>query len=288
MKVSVIIVSYNSSKVLFECLDSIEAYNDLGNELEVIVVDNYEETDLSNESFINYTYTIRYIKNEKNSGFGAGNNLGIRHAQSEVVFFLNPDTILVEPIFSDLYNAIVNNDKLVYGFSLVDRDLNRNDSFSFMYDNMILYHLLAFLKKHPIKRILRAPFVNKRLWPWGAAFALSKHAFVAAGMFDENIFLCNEEGDLMHRIKDRKVEISNHRIIHLEGHGVTESTRRNYEFLKSRQYYFDKYKITYFNQKLWDIFTYLLAFRDSLCKKDPSRQNFYKAYKEFVSENNKK
>ncbi len=43
MKISVIIVAYKSGDILVKCLDSIAKYNDIEDELEVIVVDNSPE-----------------------------------------------------------------------------------------------------------------------------------------------------------------------------------------------------------------------------------------------------
>ena len=39
-RVSVIIVTYNSEKHIYDCLSSIYRYNDIGDLLEVIIVDN--------------------------------------------------------------------------------------------------------------------------------------------------------------------------------------------------------------------------------------------------------
>ena len=40
MKISLVIVAYKNGNILLDCLNSIEKYNDLKDELEVIVVDN--------------------------------------------------------------------------------------------------------------------------------------------------------------------------------------------------------------------------------------------------------
>lgn len=283
MKLSIIIVSYNSRSVLENCLHSIEKCNDIGDELEVIVVDNYEKSDLAACSFQDFSIAVKYIKAD-NNGFGAGNNIGASNSSSNVLLFLNPDTILLEPFFEEVVSNIQENHNLIYGFTLLSPEMNRNNSFSFMYDNFIVYHLLAYFKKHPNKKLMNYSFVNKRLWPWGAAFAISKSAFNDAGRFDENIFLCNEEADLMKRVNNRKVIISDFKIIHLESHGVPSTVRRCYEFLKSRDYYFKKYNISKFNLFLWNQFTYLLALRDKRCLNNEGRLNFYKAYIKYISE----
>lgn len=283
MKLSIIIVSYNSHAVLENCLHSIEKYNDLGEDLEVIVVDNYEKSDLTASSFRDFSIVVKYIKAD-NNGFGAGNNIGVANSASNVLLFLNPDTILLESFFMEVVRNIQVNPNLIYGFTLLSPEMNRNNSFSFMYDNFIVYHLLAYFKKHPNKKFMNYSFVNKRLWPWGAAFAISKSAFIEAGRFDENIFLCNEEADLMKRVKKRKVIISDYKIIHLESHGVPATVRRCYEFFKSRDYYFKKYNISKFNLFLWKHFTHLLALRDKRCINNEGRVNFYKAYIKYISE----
>ena len=97
MKISVIIVAYKSGDILVKCLDSIAKYNDIEDELEVIVVDNSPEDerierDLAKSQYKNY----RYIPSD-NRGFGAGNNQS-RYINRGNPCILNPDIILIEPI----------------------------------------------------------------------------------------------------------------------------------------------------------------------------------------------
>ena len=40
MKISLVTVAYKNGDILLDCLNSIEKYNDLKDELEIIVVDN--------------------------------------------------------------------------------------------------------------------------------------------------------------------------------------------------------------------------------------------------------
>ena len=97
-KLSVIIVSYNGSDILYDCLKSIEKYNDLGEELEVIVSDNSPDTKVVEMVRKNFP-TVIAVHNEKNGGFGYGNNRGAEISEGQFLLFLNPDTILIEPIF---------------------------------------------------------------------------------------------------------------------------------------------------------------------------------------------
>src|SRR5205814_4016007 len=65
---------------------------------EIIVVDN-ASSDGTQKLFEEYkkTTTIKsfyFVENEKNLGFSAGNNRGLKHAKGRYVLFLNPDTVV--------------------------------------------------------------------------------------------------------------------------------------------------------------------------------------------------
>ena len=86
MLLSVIIVSYLHYDILSECLDSIKKYNDIGDELEVIVSDNSPSSNIINQLKSNYPW-VKTCKNQ-NKGFGAGNNRGIGISTGKYILFL--------------------------------------------------------------------------------------------------------------------------------------------------------------------------------------------------------
>lgn len=90
--ISIIIVSFNTKKLLENCLLSIKMHAK-GINYEVIVVDN-----ASSESITGITSTtgLKIIQNKKNLGFAKANNQGIKKAQGRYVLLLNSDTELVE------------------------------------------------------------------------------------------------------------------------------------------------------------------------------------------------
>jgi len=102
MKLSIIIVSYNSKKVLKECLTSI--FGNLKNfAYEVIVSDN-GSTDGSIEMIKKEFPRVRVIENNANIGFAAANNRALSLAKGEYVFYLNPDTVLLDENIIKLVN----------------------------------------------------------------------------------------------------------------------------------------------------------------------------------------
>ena len=246
-KISIVIVSYKSDEVIIDCLLSIQKYADIPyNDFEVVIVDNYYDSKLDGlikkiEDEVDFH--IEYVMNIKNGGFGQGNNVGVDNANGEMILFLNPDTILVEGIMKEIYFKLKSNSTRVLGFYLIDEDYTSINSYSFFPELYFMAYFIFLIKKVAFFSPNRISFLNKRIWPWGAAFALDKVLFLNSGGFDENIFLCNEEADLLRRIPNRKVFIIDKKIIHLEGHSTVSSVERHIEYFKSTFYYLDKYKL---------------------------------------------
>jgi len=90
--VSVIIVNYNSTAWLLECLRSLYA-NRGRTRLEVIVVDNASRQG-SLERVVEKFPQIVAIANDQNRGFAAATNQGLRIANGAFLLMLNPDTLI--------------------------------------------------------------------------------------------------------------------------------------------------------------------------------------------------
>lgn len=93
MKLSVVICNYNTRGALAEALESLQAtLADLSHE--IIVVDNASKDGsaaMVHESFPG----VKVIESGANRWFTGGNNLGMRVAQGEYVWILNPDVIIL-------------------------------------------------------------------------------------------------------------------------------------------------------------------------------------------------
>ena len=89
-KLSIITINYNGLKDTCELLETLPLED---NSLEVIVVDNASKE--NEASIIEQRYpTVTVIRSPQNLGFAGGNNLGIKAAHGEYLFFLNNDTVL--------------------------------------------------------------------------------------------------------------------------------------------------------------------------------------------------
>ncbi|HTJ14479.1 MAG TPA: glycosyltransferase family 2 protein [Dinghuibacter sp.] len=97
--VSIITINYNQTAVTVDLLESIH-YLTYPN-VEVIVVDNASRE--SPVEALQKAYPdVRLIMSPKNLGFAGGNNLGIKAAKGEYLFFVNNDTVLTPTILEGL------------------------------------------------------------------------------------------------------------------------------------------------------------------------------------------
>lgn len=93
--VAAVIVSWRTGPLLFACLESAFKAPDID---EVILVDNGNprETRVRLINAAAARKDFRIVWGQGNVGFAKGCNLGVRHARSERVLFLNPDAV-IEP-----------------------------------------------------------------------------------------------------------------------------------------------------------------------------------------------
>jgi len=106
--ISVIVLNWNGIYFLERCLGSLMAQT--YSPLEMIVVDN-ASTDGS-RGFVEKRFPrVRIIANERNLGFGGGNNVGIRAAQGKYIMVLNNDTHVEAKCIEALKCSIEKNER---------------------------------------------------------------------------------------------------------------------------------------------------------------------------------
>lgn len=239
IELSIIIVSFKNIEIVLECIDSISKYNDIGSQLEVILIDNSPNHEVYEATITKYTHIVA-VKNE-NKGFGAGNNVGASLAKGKYLLFLNPDTILVEPIFKFAIDKFDSNKSIgMFGVMLINDQLKRNASFYLCSGGGLLRSLI-------IKMCNKLDFyIDGLMYVAGADMFVRHQDFNDCGKFDENIFMYYEEPDLTFRIRKigkKTAYYKNKKIIHLEGGTTPDSNIALRRRLDSAIYYFTKHKM---------------------------------------------
>lgn len=240
---SVIIVAYKHADILEKCLESLIHYNDIGDCLEIIVSDNSPDDNI--KDMVNKKFgQVKYLRND-NVGFGKGNNRGVEISTSNLLLFLNPDTIFIEPVFSFALNKFKDSNLTMFGVKLLS--INRKSNTSFAYIDCFS------IKKQIIGKLANKLnfFDSENMSILGADIFIRKSVFDMAGRFDENIFMYFEENDLTKRVKkiapNGKIGFFKEKsIIHLEG-GTQDNNIDIDSYVQTRiktmYYYADKWNI---------------------------------------------
>ena len=198
-ELSVIIVTFNSEPDIYGCLESLFTHNDLGDALEVIIVDNnsQEFAHMEQEIAKQYGERVKVLRNIQNGGYGQGNNIGIRQASSPIIMIMNPDVRLKEISLKKIVSRYKKDNRLaICGFKqIINEQGKTGQSFSILnhysglirlFGNIIAKRLDCFCWRH--------------MYFCGACFCVRKNMFEQAGLFDEQIFLYGEENDIHYRI----------------------------------------------------------------------------------------
>lgn len=253
ISISIIIVHYKVKKELLECLESIYKSKPQVN-FEIIVVDNDEQNFIQKDLNIKFP-KVKYIKSNKNLGFGAGNNLGAKYALGKYLFFLNPDTIIFNNSINALLSTLKNNNNIgIVSPLVVDEKLKSFKTQNYKEINIKnAVFSFSFLRKFfPKKNIYNDSNLNN--WDKkslleveavpGAALMISNKLFKKINGFDERFFLYFEEYDLSEKVKSigYKLFINPKSVVsHQVGQSIKHLQKRDGIYRKSRFLYFEKY-----------------------------------------------
>ena len=107
--ISIIIVSWNVEDVISKCIESIYEFSE-DYDIQVIVVDNNSSD--NSVGILKKYKDVLLIESKENLGFSKANNLGLKYATGKYVFYLNPDTILIENVFFTLISELENDENV--------------------------------------------------------------------------------------------------------------------------------------------------------------------------------
>lgn len=214
MRLSVVIVNYNTGGYLNACLQSITQKFG-GTEYEVVVVDN-ASTDGSADAAGDFPRT-RLIKSGGNIGFGPACNAGTRQTTGRTILFLNPDTKILSGNIAALLDGFEAGEKVsALGCqNLLPDGSIQSSAYSFpsLPQVAVFVFNLQRVLMSAAARALLAPFLKARVgqyadqskrrktdWVTGAFMLVKRDIWEKLGGFDEQFFLFCEEIDLCKRI----------------------------------------------------------------------------------------
>lgn len=235
MKLSIIIVSFNTKNVLDKCISSIIESNTKSH-YEIIVIDNASH-DGSVEMLEEKYSDVKLIKNDKNRLFAIANNQGAKIARGEYLLLLNSDTLVYDDNIDKLVRYMDEQDKNVIcvGPKILNGDKTlQSQGMSDMSPNS------AFFQYFKIEKLLPT-FIGKRVcprvgtyswncniphevgWVSGCAMLIRRKEYMLLGGLNENLEFYGEEPEFSFRAK-RKGFLTYYypyaEIIHLGGYST--------------------------------------------------------------------
>lgn len=250
MDLTVIIVSYNVSEYLRNCLITVNKAR-LGIDCEIYVVDN--NSDDNSSSMINEEFPdIKLIKNKTNAGFSVANNQAIRLARGRYILLLNPDTMVEEDAFINCIRFMdSHNDAGALGVKMVNGD----GEFLPESKRALPSAVSAFFKSSgfsylfPWSKVLNRYYLpavgidetSKSEVLSGAFMFIRRETLNKTGLLNEDYFMYGEDIDLSYRILEAgyfNYYFPEVKIIHLKG---CSTPRNKYDdilyFYKSMRIY---------------------------------------------------
>lgn len=238
--VSIIIVNYNTEELLENCILSIkEKTQDVS--YEIIVVDN-DSTEGSLNKLIEVFPDVTFKLTGVNSGFGTANNIGAKFAQGKYLFFLNPDTLLINNAVLCLAEYLeANSIVVICGGNMYKRDMSPASSFYdidfLLYEYKIIFNIPRYTGFNKSQKPQKVGVIV------GADLMIRRNVFEELNGFDEDFFMYFEEVELCNRVSKKGFDIMSipdAEIIHLQG-GSAENKNEELQKWSYQEHWYSKF-----------------------------------------------
>lgn len=257
--ISIITVNYNGLGLTIELLNSIRQLS--YQNIETFVVDNASKD--NPVPYLNQHYPeVKCIRSEQNLGFAGGNNLAVRKAQGDFIFFINNDAEITEGCLQKLINLFNDNPNLGTASPLLCY-FNENPSEK---EDLIQY--AGTTPVHPItarNRTIGEKEINKgqynqplnTAYTHGAAMMIKREVVENVGLMAEDFFLYYEELDWCARIRKAGYDIMvepRAKVYHKESVTVGAMSSLKTYYLNRNRIYFMRRNFSAFNVFLFSLF----------------------------------
>jgi GT2 family glycosyltransferase len=194
--ISIIILNWNGSECIIDCIESVE--KSIYKNIEIIVVDNASTDDSPKTIKIKFP-RVRLIELDTNIGFAAGNNKGFAFAQGKYVVTLNND-VVVEPDWLIQPLEFLETDDLVGIIACRQMNYYNREIIDCLYCyplRSLLFHPMGNGKRYSSRALHTAP--GMVIGAGGASAIYRKELLDIFCGFDERYFSYHEESDLCMR-----------------------------------------------------------------------------------------
>jgi GT2 family glycosyltransferase len=196
-KISIIIVTWNTAKITQKCIQTINKF--LYNP-EIIVVDNGSIDDTV--KVISKEKNVKVIENHANLGFSKANNIGLKHASSELILFMNSDIELIDDSLNKLVEYYKTKENIgIIGPKFLNPDLTTQASVFPRQTALNAFKEFWLNQKESYSKYV--PNSKKPIKVWsisGGCILTNKLFFESIGGWNEKYFFYFEDMDLCRKI----------------------------------------------------------------------------------------
>ncbi|MDT0607697.1 glycosyltransferase family 2 protein [Croceitalea rosinachiae] len=237
MKLAIVILNWNGSKLLKEYLPKVVEYS---KDASIFVIDN-ASTDDSLEVLTSSFPEIQVISNKENLGFAGGYNEGLKRIEADVFCLLNSDVEVTQNWTVSIINAFQANQEIAIAQPKI-LDLKNREYFEYagagggFIDKLGYPFCRGRIFQCLEKDTGQYDDITEVFWATGACMFIKKEVFADLKGFDASYFAHQEEIDLCWRAKNRGYKvyyIGKSHIYHLGG-STLKNSNPNKTFLNFR------------------------------------------------------
>lgn len=174
-ELAIIVLTYNSEKIILQCLQSFSDIN-----CRIILVDN-ASTDCTIALVKENFKQVEIIQNKQNIGFSRGNNVALRNLKTKYALLLNPDVEISKKSISELYQLSKKNPNIAISGPRIfsqSKDSITQEVLHKQFSESNYYNIISTKNTH-----------HEVDWIIGCAYFLDVAKFKELGLFDENAFM---------------------------------------------------------------------------------------------------
>lgn len=237
MKLAIVILNWNGSKLLKEYLPKVVEYS---SDATIYVIDNASTDDSLGVLSSNYPQ-VTVINNKKNLGFAGGYNEGLKHINADVFCLLNSDVEVSQDWTVSILNAFQSNQEIAIAQPKI-LDLKNREYFEYagagggFIDKLGYPFCRGRIFQSLEKDTGQYNDTKEVFWATGACMFIRREVFNELKGFDASYFAHQEEIDLCWRAKNighKVYYIGKSHVYHLGG-STLKNSNPNKTFLNFR------------------------------------------------------
>lgn len=216
MKLSIIILNFNTSNITKQCIESIPNFKF---KYEIILIDNHSSDNISQ---LEYSHkNLNFIKMKENTMFARGNNIGFSKSQGEYIMLLGSDTKIIGDAVEQLIHFLdTNKEYNIVAPQLLNQDGSIQPSCRSLPTLWnIIADRLGISNEYKLKN-WNHDNSQEVEQPQATCILIRRKIIEKYGLFDERFPLYFNDVDFFKKMKLNKIKtffLSNAKVSHLYG-----------------------------------------------------------------------